>query len=176
MGDAGAVTTNDREIADRIRILRNYGSRIKYVNEVLGYNSRLDPMQAAILRVKLKYLDAWNLRRQEIANRYQEGLSTLDLILPHVPEWAESAWHLYVVRHSQRDMLQKSLADGGVGTLIHYPIPPHLQKAYAHEKWKEGVFPIAEQLANEVLSLPIGPHLGLDDVSQIISDVKRILA
>lgn len=176
MGDAGAVTTNDREIADRIRILRNYGSRIKYVNEVLGYNSRLDPMQAAILRVKLKYLDAWNLRRQEIANRYQEGLSTLDLILPHVPEWAESAWHLYVVRHSQRDMLQKSLADGGVGTLIHYPIPPHLQKAYAHEKWKEGVFPIAEQLANEVLSLPIGPHLGFDDVSQIISDVKRILA
>ena len=131
MGDGGAVTTNDPQLADRLRVLRNYGSRVKYVNEVQGYNSRLDPLQAAILRVKLAHLDEWNARRRAIAARYQRGLAGCGLTLPHVPEWAEPVWHLYVVQHPQRDALQQALTDAGVGTLIHYPIPPHRQQAYA---------------------------------------------
>ena len=131
LGDAGAVTTNNAEIADRIRVLRNYGSRVKYVNDVQGYNSRLDPVQASALRVKLKYLDEWNSRRADIAARYTAALRDAGLILPAVPAWAEPIWHLYVVQHPQRDRLQKFLRRGGIGTLIHYPIPPHLQQAYA---------------------------------------------
>ncbi len=159
MGDAGAITTNDADIADRVRVLRNYGSRVKYVNEVQGYNSRLDPLQAAILRVKLRHLDAWNARRRELAAWYREHLAGVpDLTLPHVPEWAEPCWHLFVVRHPRRDELQKRLAEAGIGTLIHYPIPPHLQEAYRDLGFGPGAFPIAETLAREVLSLPMGPH------------------
>ena len=159
LGDAGAVTTNNNEFADRIRVLRNYGSRVKYVNEVQGYNSRLDPVQAAALRVKLKYLDDWNSRRAKIAARYNAALHGLGLILPAVPAWAEPAWHLYVVQHPHRDQLQKSLSDAGIGTLIHYPIPPHLQQAYAGAGFAAGQFPIAERMANQLLSLPLGPQL-----------------
>ena len=176
MGDGGAVTTKDPHIADRLRVLRNYGSRVKYVNEVQGYNSRLDPMQAAILRVKLTHLDAWNARRSDVALRYQRGLTDSGLILPHVPDWTEPAWHLYVVQHSKRDALQKALTDAGVGTLIHYPIPPHLQQAYAKAGWKRGAFPLAESMANEVLSLPIGPSMGTDDVSRSIEAVNAFTA
>ena len=169
MGDGGAVTTNDPQLADRLRVLRNYGSRVKYVNEVQGYNSRLDPLQAAILRVKLAHLDEWNERRRAIAARYQSDLAGCGLTLPHVPEWAEPVWHLYVVRHPQRDALQQALADAGVGTLIHYPIPPHRQQAYAERGYKPGDFPIAEAMAEEVLSLPIGPHLSFEDQDRVIA-------
>lgn len=172
MGDGGAVTTNDPQIADRIRVLRNYGSRVKYVNEVQGYNSRLDPLQAAILRVKLAHLDDWNARRSAIAARYQLGLAGCGLTLPHVPDWSEPVWHLYVVQHPQRDTLHKALADAGVGTLIHYPIPPHLQQAYEHSGWKQGAFPLAKRMADQVLSLPIGPSLSANDAQQVIEAVK----
>jgi dTDP-4-amino-4,6-dideoxygalactose transaminase len=159
MGDGGAVTTNSAELADRIHMLRNYGSRVKYVNEIQGYNSRLDPLQAAILRVKLASLDEWNNRRRAIASVYQGGLADRGMALPYVSEWADPVWHLYVVRHPNRDALQKKLSDSGVGTLIHYPIPPHLQGAYADLKFAEGSFPISEQIHNEVLSLPISPGM-----------------
>ena len=168
MGDGGAVTTNDAQLADRLRVLRNYGSRVKYVNEVKGYNSRLDPLQAATLHVKLAYLDAWNARRSAIAAQYQLGLEGSGLTLPYVPEWSEPAWHLYVVLTPQRDAFQKSLADVGVGTLIHYPIPPHLQGAYADLGLGKDRFPIAERIHNEVLSLPMSPSLSIAQASQVI--------
>lgn len=174
MGDGGAVTTNDPEIADRIRVLRNYGSRVKYVNEVQGYNSRLDPIQAAILRVKLAHLDEWNNRRVAIADSYQKALVGCGLTLPFVPDWAEPAWHLYVVQHPQRDALHKAFADGGVGTLIHYPIPPHRQQAYAKAGWDKGAFPLAERMAERVLSLPMGPHLNDDSVQRVVASIKAI--
>ena len=169
MGDGGAVTTNDAQLADRIRVLRNYGSRVKYVNEVPGYNSRLDPLQAAILRVKLSHLDEWNARRSAIAARYQQGLAGCGLTLPNVPDWAEPVWHLYVVQHPQRDSLQKQLGEAGIGTLIHYPIPPHLQKAYAPAGYVQGKFPMAEQIANQCLSLPMSPHLQSKDADIVIA-------
>lgn len=168
MGDGGAVTTNDAQLADRIRVLRNYGSRVKYVNEVQGYNSRLDPLQAAILRVKLMHLDAWNARRSAIAARYQQGLTGCGLTLPHTPDWAEPVWHLYVVQLPRRDALQKSLTEVDVGTLIHYPIPPHLQAAFANLGLGKGAFPITERIHNEVLSLPISPSMTLEQAGQVI--------
>ena len=168
-GDGGAITTDDAEIADRIRVLRNYGSRVKYVNDVRGFNSRLDPIQAAALRVKLKVLDTWNARRSEIASRYQIRLANIGLTLPFVPDWAEPAWHLYVVQHPQRDTLQKTLGEAGIGSLIHYPIPPHLQQAYASAGYVKGHFPIAEQIANQCLSLPMGPHLDEASASTVIA-------
>jgi len=168
MGDGGAVTTNDPQIADRIRVLRNYGSRVKYVNEVQGYNSRLDPIQAAILRVKLLHLDEWNNRRRAIADFYQKTLVDCGLTLPFVPDGAEPVWHLYVVQHPQRDRLHRALTDAGIGTLIHYPIPPHLQKAYAQAGWGAGAFPLAEFMAARVLSLPIGPSMTLDQAATVV--------
>jgi dTDP-4-amino-4,6-dideoxygalactose transaminase len=172
MGDGGAVTTDDPQIADRIRVLRNYGSRLKYVNEIKGYNSRLDPLQAAILCVKLKKLEEWNARRGFIARRYQQGLNNCRVVLPTVPDWAEPVWHLYVVKHSQRDGLQKALTHNGVGSLIHYPIPPHLQQAYSSNGWGPGSFPLAEHMADQVLSLPMGPHLTLEQIDEIINVVS----
>lgn len=172
LGDGGAVTTNDPGIADRIRVLRNYGSRIKYVNEVQGYNSRLDPLHAAALRVKLKVLDKWNARRAAIAAKYMAELDNTTVLLPSVPEWAAPAWHLFVVQHPERDELQKRLAAAGVATLIHYPIPPHLQQAYAGLGWKDGDFPIAERMARQVLSLPMGPQLTAEDVTAVVCALK----
>ena len=174
MGDGGAVTTNDAQLADRLRLLRNYGSRAKYVNEVQGYNSRLDPLQAAILRVKLAHLDEWNARRSAIAVRYQQDLAGCGLTLPHVPDWAEPVWHLYVVQHPQRDALQQALADAGVGTLIHYPIPPHRQQAYESAGYAVNQFPVAEMISNQCLSLPISPHLQSDDASTVIAALIKI--
>jgi dTDP-4-amino-4,6-dideoxygalactose transaminase len=168
-GDGGAITTDDAEIAERIRVLRNYGSRIKYINDVRGFNSRLDPIQAAALRVKLKVLDTWNERRAKVASHYKTGLVKVGLTLPFVPEWAEPAWHLYVVQHPQREALQKKLGEAGVGTLIHYPIPPHLQQAYASASYVQGQFPIAEQIANQCISLPMGPHLDEASTSAVIA-------
>jgi dTDP-4-amino-4,6-dideoxygalactose transaminase len=158
-GDAGAVTTNDPVIADRLRVLRNYGSRVKYVNEMQGWNSRLDPLQAAALRAKLAYLDAWNARRAALAAAYGEALAGADIVLPHVPAWAAPAWHLYVVRVADRERVQQRLAAHGIGTLIHYPIPPHRQVAYADCGYAPGSLPLAESMAGDVLSLPMGPHL-----------------
>jgi dTDP-4-amino-4,6-dideoxygalactose transaminase len=172
LGDAGAVTTNNPEIADRLRVLRNYGSHVKYVNEVKGYNSRLDPVQAAVLRIKLQYLDDWNARRTAIASRYAAELAGIGLMLPAVPEWAEPAWHLYVVQHVNRDALQKALQAARIGTLIHYPIPPHLQQAYAAAGFVRGSFPLAEQMADRVLSLPMGPQLNDACVTDVIASLK----
>ena len=173
IGDGGAVTTNDLELAGRIRILRNYGSRIKYHNEIAGFNSRLDELQAALLRVKLTRLDEWNSRRMHVAGRYlQELAGRQELTLPYVPEWAEPVWHLFVVRHSQRCQLQKLVAQAGIGTMIHYPIPPHLQSAYAALGHDQGSFPISENIHNQVLSLPIGPSMTLDDTEQVIRAMR----
>jgi len=168
-GDGGAVVTNDDRLADRVRVLRNYGSRKKYSNEVRGFNSRLDPLQAAFLRVKLKYLDEWNSRRKTVARQYLEQLSGIpDLELPAVAAGAEPVWHLFVIRHPRRNDLQQYLNDSGIGTLVHYPVPPHLSGAYAEAGWKRGDFPVTEALADTALSLPIGPHLPSKDVSVII--------
>jgi len=172
LGDAGAITTNDPEIADRIRVLRNYGSRVKYVNEMKGFNSRLDPVQASVLKVKLKYLDEWNARRKVIAERYATELLDTGLVLPVVPEWAEPVWHLFVVQHDSRDALQESLLKSGVATLIHYPIPPHLQQAYKDMGYSAGQFPIAESMAKKVISLPMGPQLESDSVTAVIQAIK----
>ena len=175
-GDAGAVTTNDPLLADRVRTLRNYGSKKKYYNECKGYNSRLDELQAAFLRVKLRKLDEWNQRRRMIALRYQLGLQGVsDLILPVVPAWAESVWHLFVVRHRERNSLQQILTQAGVGTLIHYPVPPHLSGAYAPMKWERGSFPAAEKLADTVLSLPMGPHLSKEQAEFVLDAVTSAL-
>jgi dTDP-4-amino-4,6-dideoxygalactose transaminase len=175
MGDAGAITTNDPQLAERIQILRNYGSRVKYVNEIQGFNSRLDPMQAAILCVKLRYLDEWNNRRKVISDFYQKKLSNLPIVLPFVPAWAEPVWHLFVLQHPQRDFLQKILTESGVGTLIHYPIAPHLQQAYEHSGWVKGTLPLSESLANQTLSLPIGPHMSLDEVEYVATQIAAKL-
>lgn len=172
LGDGGAVTTDDPEIAERIRTLGNYGSRVRYVNDERGVNSRLDPIHAAVMATKLPRLDAWNDRRRVIAARYAEGLAGTDLILPVVPHWADPVWHLYVVRSTKRTALVERLKAAGVETLIHYPIPPHLQAAYADLGYARGAFPIAEALADEVLSLPIGPHMTDEQVERVIAAVR----
>ena len=174
-GDAGAITTNNPDIAKKIYSLRNYGSRKKYVNELEGVNSRLDPIQAAILRVKLKYLDSWNERRKIIASIYTKELNNSSLILPYVPEWADPVWHLYVIRSTNRDFLKNCLNEAGVETILHYPIPPHLQDAFQNLKITEKSYPIARQIAGEVLSLPIGPHLETQHSEKIISILKSSL-
>lgn len=174
MGDGGAVTTDNPEIAEKSRLLRNYGSRAKYLNEVKGINSRLDPLQAAILRVKLRHLDDWNGRRRSIAARYTEGLAGMGLVLPFVPDWADPVWHLYVVRTTQRDMHQAGLEQAGIGTLIHYPVAPHMQAAYEDLGFSPDDLPIARQLADEVISLPIGPQLPDRHVSEVVRRLSSI--
>lgn len=175
-GDAGAVTTDDPALAARIRVLRNYGSRVKYINDELGVNSRLDELQAAVLRVKLRHLDAWNARRAVIADRYTRGLSGTELGLPRTASWAESAWHLYVVRAAGRDALQRALREDGVETVIHYPTPPHLQQAYAHLGYAVGSFPIAEAIHREVLSLPLDPHMSDDATARVVAAARLAAA
>ncbi|MBV6397456.1 MAG: dTDP-3-amino-3,4,6-trideoxy-alpha-D-glucose transaminase [Anaerolineales bacterium] len=173
MGDAGGVTTDDDQLADRIRVLRNYGSRVKYHNEVKGFNSRLDPLHAAFMRVKLKYLEEWNARRKALAGRYLEALADVpDLILPHAPRWADPSWHLFVIRHPERDALQKHLTEHGIGTLIHYPIPPHLSDAYREMGYKQGDFPITEAIHRTALSLPMGPHLRTDQLDRVVDAIR----
>ncbi|MGF0171716.1 DegT/DnrJ/EryC1/StrS family aminotransferase [Streptomyces sp. Marseille-Q5077] len=177
LGDGGAVLTSDAELADRLRLLRNYGSRRKYHHEIQATNSRLDELQAAILRVKLRHLDRWNRRRAQIAVQYQEGLGGLPgLRLPKTPTGTEPAWHLFVVGCDDRDRLRKSLAEAGIGTLVHYPVPVHLSRAYADDtRWPAGTHPIAESIAEQVLSLPMGPHLDDRDVSDVIAAVRAAL-
>jgi len=191
--DAGAVTTNDPELADRVRTLRNYGSKVKYHYEAQGINSRMDELQAAFLRIKLRHLDEWNERRQKIAAVYLDGLKAEggdwrletgdwrpeigkpEIILPHVPSWATPVWHLFVIRHPQRDALQKKLAEIGIGTLIHYPVPPHLSDAYSSFGFQASDFPLASSLASQVLSLPIGPHILKEHAGHIIDSLNEAL-
>lgn len=174
LGDGGAVTTDNFELAEEIKKLRNYGSSVKYVNDVRGFNSRLDPIQAAVLNVKLSRLDEWNSRRQKIAAIYMESLAGTGLILPRVPDGLEPVWHLFVVRDSNREDLSRRLARSGVNTLIHYPIPPHKQAAYADTSLSSCSLPIAEDLASDVLSLPIGPHLTDEAVEKVVAAVRSV--
>jgi len=197
--DAGAVTTNDPQLAERMARLRNYGSKIKYQHEEVGLNSRLDELQSAFLRIKLRHLDEWNERRRKIANFYLDALKSeignrkSEITLPFVPSWAEPVWHLFVIRHPQRNTLQLKLGEAGIGTLIHYPVPPHRSGAYANlevrsqksevspppsdlrpptsDLWN---LPIAEELANTVLSLPIGPHLTEDQQQTVNAAILRL--
>ena len=174
LGDAGAVTTNDESIAKKISILRNYGSEKKYHNEEIGFNMRLDELQAAFLSVKLKYLMDWTKQRQEIANFYNEALKNVgDLTLPTIQLNATHVYHLYVIKTKKRDRLQKHLNENGIGTLIHYPIPPHLQKAYKLLNLKKGSFPITENLAESCLSLPIWPGMTLKQVNTVVENIKK---
>ncbi len=174
LGDGGAVTTNDRKLADRIRMLRNYGSEIKYHNEVKGYNSRLDELQAAFLRVKLGHLDIWNKHRVTIANQYSKALEKCTLCLPFVPDHIDPVWHLYVIRTEVRNRMRDHLHTMGIGTMIHYPIPPHLQPAYAGMGIVAGSLPITENIHREVLSLPMGPHISSDMVQAVCDAVVSL--
>lgn len=177
LGDAGAVTTNDASLAKKIRVLRNYGSHVKYQNEIRGYNSRLDEIQSAFLRAKLPLLDNDNTHRGKIAAAYTEGLKDLDgLTIPKVCSGHDHVWHLYVVRHANREKLQIRLAELGVGTMVHYPIPPHLQPAYKDLGMHVGAFPISEKMHGEVLSLPMGPTLTQEDVDKVIAAVLQAVA
>ena len=175
IGDGGAVTTNDAALAQRIRVLGNYGSQVKYHNEIKGYNSRLDDLQAAFLRVKLTVLDEWNARRKVIANIYLTQLDESALILPYVPKWASPVWHLFVIRSTSRDALRAQLKTHGIDTMIHYPVPPHLQPAYGELAYAKGALPIAEVIHDEVLSIPIGPHLNIREVKKIITGMNSKL-
>lgn len=171
-GDAGAITTNDDELAERVRLLRNYGSKEKYYHEVKGINSRLDELHAALLRVRLKYLDEWNSRRALIAAMYLTELRETDLLLPAVSDGADPVWHLFVVRSREREKLQSYLKSSGVNTLVHYPVPPHLQQAYVEMGLAEGAYPITEAIHREVLSLPMGPHLSSEDAERVAEIVR----
>ena len=176
LGDGGCVTTNDLILAEKIRSLRNYGSKIKYQNEIIGFNSRLDELQAAFLREKLPYLDRDNDRRRLIAEFYLSELRGLEgLSLPIVSNDVSPVWHLFVIKHPKRDYLQKRLAELGIGTMIHYPIPPHLQKAYEIGGWVKGQFPISEAIHSEVLSLPMGPTITIEIAKEVTRCVKLAL-
>ncbi|MEO7145548.1 MAG: DegT/DnrJ/EryC1/StrS family aminotransferase [Bryobacteraceae bacterium] len=177
-GEAGAATTNDAELARKIRMLRDHGQSQKYYHDMEGYNGRLDSIQAGFLRVKLKHLPAWNDQRRRAASRYRELFSSMDegIGLPFEPEWAKPVYHLYVVRVQDRDQLQKRLAAAGIGTGIHYPIPLHLQSAYADLGYPEGSFPIAERAAAEILSLPMFPGLDSSQQSRIVEQVLEFVA
>ena len=173
LGDAGAITTDNEDLANRLRILRNYGSAKKYFNDEIGYNNRLDELQAAFLSVKLKYIEQWTNERREIASWYNELLSDVEgLILPKCHTLSDHVYHLYVVRTQQRSELQEKLLQNGVQTMIHYPVPPHLQKAYDYLGHKEGDFPIAEEIANTCLSLPIWPGMKKSDVEYISNNIR----
>ncbi|RYY14946.1 MAG: aminotransferase, partial [Cytophagaceae bacterium] len=177
LGDAGAVTTNDAELAQRVRVLRNYGSQQKYYNEVVGYNSRLDELQAAVLRVKLPHLAEWTRQRQQVAAWYDEQLAGIPALrLPTTAAKATHVYHLYVVHLAQRDALQQYLTSQGIGTMIHYPVPPHRQQAYAGLHLAPGSFPIAEELARTCLSLPLWPGMTEEHVQTVAAAIRRFLA
>lgn len=169
-GDGGAITTNDESIAEYVRVARNYGSERKYYNSIKGTNSRLDEIQAAILRVKLKYLDQWNARRNKIAQYYIEHMNPNykeDFILPQCSEGNEHVWHLFVVRANKRDELIKYLNAHSIGCLIHYPVPPYSQAAYKEINHISERFPLTNKLSNEIVSLPMGPHLTQQQVEYV---------
>ena len=166
-GDGGAITTNDEALYRKMLRLRNYGSEKKYYYEEAGLNSRLDPLQAALLSVKLRHLDDWNARRSALAMRYNERLKgAVGIRLPAVPEGFDPVWHLFVIRCEQRDDLQRRLLEKGIQTQIHYPVPPHESKPYQHIGLR---LPVTETIARSCLSLPIGPHLPEGDVKQVLA-------
>lgn len=172
LGDAGAVTTNSDELAQNVKVLRNYGSQQKYYNAVIGHNMRLDELHAALLSVKLEKLNEWTAQRQQIAAWYDEALKDVEgIILPKIAVGATHVYHLYVIRTKKRDELQKHLNDSGIGTLIHYPIPPHLQDAYKDLGYKKGDFPIAEEIAQTALSLPLWPGMKKIDVDYVSTTI-----
>ncbi|NRB06780.1 MAG: DegT/DnrJ/EryC1/StrS family aminotransferase [Richelia sp.] len=174
IGDGGAITTNDDKLAQQVRLLRNYGSRVKYENEIQGFNSRLDELQAAFLKVKLSKLDEWNIHRVQVAKQYLKHLDQNPYLnLPVVPDWAEPVWHLFVVRHPKRYILEQNLRDAGIGTLVHYPTPPHLSEAYGKNNWQIGSFPITEKMSKEVLSLPISFHMKDEQVQWVIETLME---
>lgn len=174
-GDAGAITTNNEEFDLRSRTIRNYGSQIKYYNDEQGMNSRLDEVQAGFLSIKLKHLDKWNNERKHIAERYSVQLkNTGDIVLPFVAAGSTSVFHLYVIRTDKRDKLQEHLNANGIGTLIHYPVPPHLQKAYAYLSYKKGDFPVAEKIAETCISIPMYPGLTDSEIDYVCDAVKKI--
>lgn len=175
LGDAGIITTNNSELYTKAKALRNYGSEKKYYNKYLGYNSRLDEIQAAILEVKLKYLDEWNNERREIAELYHIGLSSLNnkIILPYIPRRENHVFHVYTIRAKDRDNLQKHLSEKGIQTIIHYPIPPHLQDAYKELNLKKGDFPVAEEIANTTLSLPLFIGITKEQVDFVINTIQQ---
>lgn len=171
LGDGGAIITSDDAIASKVRQFRNYGSTVKYHHDIAGYNSRLDELQAAFLREKLKVLDGWNNQRKNIARIYSDKLSATNVYLPMVPEYAEPVWHLYVVNSKQREAFKIHMEQQGVSTVIHYPVPPHLQACYS--EYKNTSLPIAELLAGEVLSLPMSPALRSEEVEQVCNAVLK---
>ncbi len=174
LGDAGAITTENDELAHQIYALHNYGSVKKYFNEMKGVNSRMDEIQAALLSIKLTKLQEDNQNRRDIACKYNNGLKRVgDLILPITAHQADSVFHLYVIRTKYRDDLQKYLSESGIGTMVHYPIPPHLQLAYSELQYQKGDFPIAEEVANTCLSLPIASYLSSDQVEYIIAQIEQ---
>jgi len=173
-GDGGIIVTNDEQAAERVRMLRNYGEQKKYYHAFIGYNSRLDEMQAAILRIKLKYLDKWIEARRRIAQRYNELLSNvLDITIPYEKSYAKHAYHLYVIRTRHRDKLRSWLSSRNISTGIHYPVPVHLQDAYRHLSFVNGSFPVAEGVAKEILSLPMFPELTEDEVCYVCQSIKE---
>jgi dTDP-4-amino-4,6-dideoxygalactose transaminase len=170
-GDGGCIATNDHGLAEKIRMIRNYGSKQRYEHQIMGVNSRLDEIQAGVLSIKLKYLDEWNRRRQSIAHIYLEELKGLDSIT--LPEFTDGhVWHIFPILTTKRDDLQKFLLNNGITTLIHYPTPIHLQNAYAHLNIESGTYPVTERIAAEELSLPIGPHLSSDQVRHVTRVIK----
>ena len=177
-GEAGAVTTNDKELAQKVRMLRDHGQPQKYYHEFEGYNGRLDAIQAGILRLKLEHLEEWNKQRRDIADRYQElfRLAAGSITVPHEPAWARAVYHLYVIRTENRDQLKHHLFEAGIATGIHYPMPLHLQKACRNLGYKEGDFPVTEKLALEILSLPVYPQLQLDQQRHIAKAVMEFVA
>lgn len=172
VGDGGALTTSDPALARRLGSLRNYGSREKYVHDELGWNSRLDELQAALLSVKLRHLPEHNARRRRVAARYDEALDGTAVRRPPAPDWGTSVWHLYVVRTPHRDGLREHLTARGIETGVHYPVPPHRQPAFASTPLADARLPAADLLAREVLSLPMGPHLTDDQQERVISAVR----
>lgn len=173
-GDAGAITTNDEKLAQKVITLRNYGSSKKYYNEIIGFNMRLDECQAMFLSVKLKYLEEWTRQRVKVASWYNESLVEVDSItLPMIAPGATHVYHQYVIRSKQRDKLQEHLSKNNIGTLIHYPVPPHLQEAYAYLGYGKGSFPIAEEISDTCLSLPIWPGIKREEVGYIAETIRK---
>lgn len=173
LGDSGAIVTNDKELAEKVRAIRNYGSIKKYYNEYKGVNSRLDEVQAEFLTVKLKYLDMWNNNRKKIAKEYLERINNNKIILPYVSSAEDSIWHVFIVRSQYRNELESYLRSKDIGTLIHYPVPIHLQKAYKDLGYKQGDFPIAEEIANTVLSIPMWYGMKQDEIDYVIETLNQ---
>jgi dTDP-3-amino-3,4,6-trideoxy-alpha-D-glucose transaminase len=177
IGDGGAVVTDDDELADKVRLLRSYGWRTRGISETVGGNSRLDELQAAVLRLKLEHLDGWTARRRHLAQLYLDVLGPLESVdAPHVAEWAEPVWHLFVIGHEERDRLAAMLAEMGIGTLVHYDPLPHLTPAYRDRGWRPGSFPVAERLASRALSLPLSPQLSDVEAERVVSAVRSAVS